>query len=175
MQRNPQRTSTLCAEHNFQRDPQGRHLTLRPVTRQELIDYAATLLCSDLLDRPAVKSSQDAMSFLRMRLCHEERELFGTLFLDHKHRAITFEVLFMGTLDFTAVHPREIARRALVLNAASVILAHNHPSGDPEPSDSDLKMTRRIRDALALVDVHVLDHVVLGHLGNVSMADRGLL
>ena len=138
---------------SFHRDHLGRHLTLRPVTRQELIDYAATLLCSDLLERPAVSGSHEAISFLRMRLCHEERELFGALFLDHKHRVIAFEVLFMGTLDFTAVHPREIARRALTLNAASVILAHNHPSGDPEPSDSDLKMTYRIRDALALVEV----------------------
>lgn len=165
-------------QHNsdsFHRDHLGRHLTLRPVTRQELIDYAATLLCSELLERPAVSGSHEAISFLRMRLCHEERELFGALFLDHKHRAITFEVLFMGTLDFTAVHPREIARRALALNAASVILAHNHPSGDPEPSDSDLKMTYRIRDALALVEVRVLDHVVLGQLGHVSMADRALL
>lgn len=160
---------------SFHRDHLGRHLTLRPVTRQELIDYAATLLCSDLLERPAVSGSHEAISFLRMRLCHEERELFGALFLDHKHRVIAFEVLFMGTLDFTAVHPREIARRALALNAASVILAHNHPSGDPEPSDSDLKMTYRIRDALALVEVRVLDHVVLGQLGHVSMADRALL
>lgn len=160
---------------SFHRDHLGRHLTLRPVTRQELIDYAATLLCSDLLERPAVSGSHEAISFLRMRLCHEERELFGALFLDHKHRVIAFEVLFMGTLDFTAVHPREIARRALTLNAASVILAHNHPSGDPEPSDSDLKMTYRIRDALALVEVRVLDHVVLGQLGHVSMADRALL
>ncbi|MBA3980326.1 MAG: DNA repair protein RadC [Alcanivorax sp.] len=160
---------------SFHRDHLGRHLTLRPVTRQELIDYAATLLCSDLLERPAVSGSHEAISFLRMRLCHEERELFGALFLDHKHRVIAFEVLFMGTLDFTAVHPREIARRALTLNAASVILAHNHPSGDPEPSDSDLKMTYRIRDALALVEVRVLDHVVLGQLGHVSMADRALI
>lgn len=169
MQRN------LCTEHTFGRDPQGRHLTLRPVTRQELIDYAATLLCHDLLARPALSSSYDALSFLRMRLCHEERELFGAVFLDHKHRVINFEVLFMGTLDFTAVHPREIARRALALNAASVILAHNHPSGDPEPSDNDLLMTHRIREALTLVEVRVLDHVVLGHMGHVSMADRGVL
>ncbi|MBZ2189440.1 DNA repair protein RadC [Alcanivorax sp. JB21] len=159
----------------FRRDAEGRHQTLRPVTEKELIEYASHLLCDDLLARPAVNGVDDATAFLRMRLCHEEREMFGALFLDHKHRVIGFEVLFMGTLNFTAVHPREVARRALALNAGAVILAHNHPSGDPEPSANDRSMTSRLRDALALVDVRTLDHVILGQNGNVSLAERGWL
>lgn len=159
----------------FRRDAEGRHQTLRPVTEKELIEYASHLLCNDLLARPAIKGADDAAAFLRMRLCREERELFGALFLDHKHRVISFEVLFMGTLNFTAVHPREVARRALTLNAGAVILAHNHPSGDPEPSADDRGMTHRVRDALALVDVRTLDHVILGEHGNVSLAERGWL
>jgi DNA repair protein RadC len=101
-------------------------------------------------------------------------EVFACLFLDTRHRVIAFEELFRGTIDGASVHPRELVRRALEHNAAAVILAHNHPSGVAEPSAADRQITTRLKDALALVDVRVLDHCVVGD-EIVSFAERGLL
>jgi DNA repair protein RadC len=97
------------------------------------------------------------------------------MFLDAQHRLLRFETLFRGTLTHTAVHPREILKRALALNAAAVVLAHNHPSGVAEPSRADELITGTLRQALQLVDVRVLDHVVVGRDATVSFAERGLL
>jgi DNA repair protein RadC len=108
-------------------------------------------------------------------MARSPRELFGCLFLDNRHRLIRYEVLFLGTVDRAAVHPREILRRALELNAAALILAHNHPSGVAEPSPSDLALTRDLKDLLARIDVRVLDHLVVGGDVMVSLAERGLL
>lgn len=100
-------------------------------------------------------------------------EVFACLFLDNKHRLIAFEKLFQGTIDAAAVYPREVVRRAMEHNAAAVILAHNHPSGVAEPSQSDHAITRRLVEALGLVEVRVLDHLVIGDGGWVSLASRG--
>jgi DNA repair protein RadC len=104
-----------------------------------------------------------------------EREVFGCLFLDNRHRLIALEEMFLGTIDGASVHPREVVKRALKLNAAAVILAHNHPSGVAEPSQADELITARIRDALALVDIRVLDHLVVGGTTVTSFAERGLI
>ena len=104
-----------------------------------------------------------------------EAEAFGCLFLDNRHRLIAFEILFHGTVDGASVHPREVVKRALEHNSAAVIFAHNHPSGVAEPSQADELITRRLRDALALVDIRVLDHVIVGLERCVSFAERGLL
>ena len=101
--------------------------------------------------------------------------MFGAIFLDNRHRVIGLEELFRGTIDGTSVHPRVVVQRALELNAAATIVFHNHPSGEPEPSQADRSLTRRLQEALALVDVRVLDHVVVGSQGTVSFAERGLL
>ena len=101
--------------------------------------------------------------------------MFACLFLDNKHRLIAFEKLFQGTIDAAAVYPREVVRRAMEHNAAAVILAHNHPSGVAEPSQSDHAITRRLVEALGLVEVRVLDHLVIGDGGWVSLASRGAL
>ncbi|MEQ3634858.1 DNA repair protein RadC [Alcanivorax sp.] len=100
-------------------------------------------------------------------------EVFACLFLDNKHRLIAFEKLFQGTIDVAAVYPREVVRRAMEHNAAAVILAHNHPSGVAEPSQADHAITRRLVEALGLVEVRVLDHLVIGDGGWVSLASRG--
>lgn len=100
-------------------------------------------------------------------------EVFGTLLLDSQHRLIAFDELFRGTIDSASVYPREVIKHAIEHNAAAVILVHNHPSGDPEPSDADRRITQRLKDALGLVDIRVLDHVVVGHEGYVSFAERG--
>ena len=120
-------------------------------------------------------ASADVRRYLRHRLGGRPREVFGALFLDAQHRLITFKEIFLGTLDSATVHPREVLRETLALNAAAVIFVHNHPSGVAEPSASDVKITERLRHALQLIDVRVLDHVVVTAGDAVSMAERGLL
>ena len=128
------------------------------------------------LKRDAVLNSPDrTRAFLKARLRHHGREVFACLFLDNRHRVIGFEELFGGTIDGASVHPREVVKRALHHNAAALIFAHNHPSGVAEPSHADRAITVRLRDALALVDVRVLDHFVVGDTEVVSFAERGLL
>lgn len=114
-------------------------------------------------------------AFLALQLAELEREVFGVLFLTSQHALIAFELLSVGTLTQTAVYPREVVRRALALNAGAVILTHNHPSGLPEPSRADELLTASLRQALALVDVRILDHCIVGRLQVVSMAERGML
>jgi DNA repair protein RadC len=113
--------------------------------------------------------------FLRNRLAPQTREVFACLFLDSRHRVITYETLFLGTVDRAAVHPREVMRRALELNAAALILAHNHPSGVAEPSSADIALTASLADLLSKVDVRLLDHLVVGRGREVSLAERGLM
>lgn len=123
-----------------------------------------------LLTDPAA-TKRFFLAWLRDR----RREVFAALFLDNRHRVIHCEALWQGTIDGASVYPREVVTRCLELNAASVIFAHNHPSGVAEPSDADRRMTHRLRDALALVDIRVLDHLVVGDGEVVSFAERGLL
>lgn len=123
-----------------------------------------------VLDSPA-----RVRAFLVLNLCELDREEFRVMFLDQGHALIAFECMSVGTLAQASVYPREVVRRALALNAAAVILAHNHPSGRPEPSRADEALTATLRQALALVDVRVLDHVAIGRLQAVSMAERGLM
>ncbi|MGH8279534.1 MAG: RadC family protein [Gammaproteobacteria bacterium] len=113
--------------------------------------------------------------YLIAQLRDRPHEVFCCLYLDNRHRVIAFEELFHGTLDGASVHPREVVRRILTHNAAAVIFAHNHPSGVAEPSDADRRLTQRLKDALALVDVRVLDHFVVGDGEATSFAERGLL
>ena len=112
---------------------------------------------------------------LLARLRERPHEIFACLFLDNRHRVIGFEELFRGTIDAATVHPREVAKRALELNAAAVVAVHNHPSGVAEPSRSDRAITNRLRDALALVEVRLIDHFVIGDGEVVSFAERGWL
>ena len=117
----------------------------------------------------------DTSEFLIARLRDQPQEIFCCLFLDNRHRVIRFEEMFRGTVDGTSVYPREVVRRALALNAAAVILAHNHPSGVAEPSQADESITRRLKAALDLVDIRMLDHLVVGDGLATSLASRGLL
>ena len=128
------------------------------------------------LRRPETFTSpQASRDYLCARLAGRPQEIFACLFLDTRHRLIRYEELFFGTIDGADVHPRELVRRALEHNAAAVILAHNPPSGVAEPSHADGRITQRIRDALALVDVRVLDHLVIGAGETCSLAERGLV
>ena len=122
-----------------------------------------------------LSNPQATREFLMARLRDRAQEVFACLFLDNRHRIISFDEMFYGTVDGAAVHPREVVKRAMHHNAAAVILTHNHPSGVAEPSRADEMLTRRIKDALALVDVRTLDHMVIGDSEAVSFAERGML
>jgi DNA repair protein RadC len=124
---------------------------------------------------PALGNPRATREFLRSSLRDRDHEVFCCLFLDNRHRVICFDEVFRGTIDGASVHPRDIVKLALTRNAAAVILAHNHPSGIAEPSQADEMITGRLRDALALVDIRVLDHIVVGDGACVSFAERGLL
>jgi DNA repair protein RadC len=122
-----------------------------------------------------IASPADSRGFLLMRLRDLPHEVFCCLFLDNRHRVLAFDELFRGTIDSTAVYPREVVKQALYRNAAAVILAHNHPSGVAEPSDADRLITGRIRSALELVDIRLLDHFIVGESECLSLGSRGEL
>jgi DNA repair protein RadC len=123
----------------------------------------------------AIRSPADTEEFLVARLRDLPHELFCCLYLDNRHRVLAFEELFRGTIDGTSVYPREVVKQALKINAAAVILAHNHPSGVAEPSQADERITRRVKSALELVDIRLLDHLIIGDSRSTSLASRGLL
>lgn len=124
---------------------------------------------------PALSAPEATRAFLLAQLRDRPYEVFCCLFLDNRHRVLAFEELFRGTLNGTAVYPREIVKRAMALNAAAVILVHNHPSGVAEPSRADEVLTERLKEALSLIEVRVLDHIVVGDGEAVSFSERGLI
>lgn len=130
-------------------------------------------LAQSLTEKELLTNPQMVKNFLRAKLRHQSHEVFAALFLDSQNRLLSFETLFTGTLDSCAVHPREVVKRALALHAASVIFAHNHPSGCAEPSAADKQITQRLKSALALIDIRVLDHLIVGNSEVVSLAERG--
>jgi DNA repair protein RadC len=142
---------------------------------QAVLEMAKRHLMETLQRDNVLNNPDQVREFLQAQLRDAQREVFLCLFLDTQHRVICSEILFLGTIDSSSVHPREVVRRALALNAAAVIFAHNHPSGIAEPSDADKRITLRLRDSLALIDVRVLDHMVIGDGQTVSLAERGLL
>ena len=141
----------------------------------ELLELTAKLIKERAKRIDYVSSPQASYKFLSACLAGKENEVFAAIFLDTQNGVICFEELFHGTLDSCAVHPREVVKRAIELNAASVIFAHNHPSGKAEPSSADKLITERLKSALTLIDVRVLDHFVIGVGEYVSFAERGLI
>ena len=142
---------------------------------QACLEMGRRFLAERLARGELLTSTEDTKNFLQAQLRDRRQEVFCVLFLDTRHRVLAFEELFQGTLNGTAVYPREVVKRALEHNAGAVILAHNHPSGVAEPSRADELLTTRLRDALALVDIRLLDHLVVGDGEMVSFSDRGLL
>lgn len=140
---------------------------------QAALEIGRRYLDSELRESEALTDPAASARFLKARLTAYPYEVFACLFLDNRHRVIAFEELFRGTIDGASVHPREVVRHCLAHNAAAVIFAHNHPSGVSEPSAADRAITLRLRDALALVDVRVLDHFVIGSGNPTSLASRG--
>ena len=147
-----------------------------PAPELAVIDAALAILARRLSEPGAVLDSPHAArEYVRLALAGIEREVFGVLFLDAAHRVIEWRVMFAGTLTQTSVHPRELVRAALRVNAAAVILAHNHPSGRAEPSRADELLTNELRQALAMIEVRVLDHLVVGWPHVASFAELGLM
>ena len=147
-----------------------------PLTAQRTVKRALTLLDRHLRETGvAFTSTQAARDWLKLKMAGLEREEFIVLYLNQQNQLIAYETLFTGTINSTEIHPREVVKRALYFNAATVIIAHNHPSGDPTPSQADKTITLRLMQALALVDIHLLDHLVVGGMEIVSFAERGWL
>ena len=149
------------------------------MTKYELaaINKAVRILESRLgyHQEPPISSPEASKELVFLKLGGKPDEHFAVAFLTNRHQLISFEMLFRGTVDGASVHPRVVVRRALELNAAAVIFTHNHPSGLPKPSTADTNITKRLKDSLALMDVRVLDHVIVGTEGTSSMAEAGLL
>ena len=152
----------------------GTYTVASPVTENDILSMARRLAKNRLAKGNAIERPSSAFIYLQTLMSQYEREVFGAIFLDNQHRIILFEEIFFGTLNVTNIHPREVVKKALAVNAAAVIFVHNHPSGDPEPSAADKKITVQLREALNLIDVRVLDHIVVGALSCISMAERGL-
>ena len=151
---------------------------LGPAKRAELVavlELARRALTEQLKDKPLFATPTAVRDYLQLQLGSRRHEIFAVLFLDSQHRLIALEELFRGTLTQTSVYPREVVVRALALHAASVVLAHNHPSGEAKPSRADEALTHTLKAALSLVDVRVLDHFVVTSSRAVSMAELGLL
>jgi DNA repair protein RadC len=142
---------------------------------QAALELARRHYREELSAGPAMKSPTATRNFLVAQLRDRPYEVFCVLFLDNRHRLIGFEEMFRGTIDGASVHPREVVRRALERNAAAVIFAHNHPSGVAEPSSADELITLRLKDALALVDIRTLDHLIVGDTRCISLAERGVI
>lgn len=142
----------------------------------ELILQACEILERRLFSQEPVLSCPAAVSsYLKLKLAPEEHEVFAAVFLNAQHRPLAFEVLFTGSIDGAAVYPRQLVKRALFHNAAALIISHNHPSGCTEPSTSDIQLTKRVREALKLVDVRLIDHFIVGSGQPLSFAERGLI
>lgn len=143
------------------------------VQLQAVLEMARRHLYEDVCSGDLLANPTSTRQFLQVQLRDEPREVFAALFLDSQHRLLAFETLFFGTIDGATVHPREVAKHCLRHNAAALIVAHNHPSGLAEPSQSDRRITERLRDSLALLDIRLLDHVVVGANDCVSFSERG--
>ena len=149
--------------------------SLFSVEEKDILNHAASILKSKLFvsEQTPLSSPELVKSFCQTSLAASEREVFGVIFLDNQHRVLRTKELFFGTIDAASVYPREVVKESLTTNASAVIFYHNHPSGDANPSQADRRITRRLTDALALVDIRVLDHFVVSFEGVVSFAERG--
>lgn len=145
------------------------------ISEPQILLWAESILEERFRRSNYITSPNHTRDYLRFTLTDKEREVFGMIFLDSQHGIIDFEILFHGTIDSAAVYPREVVKAALKHNAAAVILAHNHPSGSPEPSSADKRITNQIITALKTVDIRVLDHLIVGGAQSISFAECGLL
>jgi DNA repair protein RadC len=156
-------------------DQPGHNRVLRPVSAEEVIEFAFQIIAERCKPGVELTSVAATRRYLVSKLSAKESEVFACIFLDNRHRVIAYQELFFGTIDGASVHPREVVKQSLRYNAAALIVSHNHPSGVAEPSSADCSITQRLREALELIDVRLLDHVIVAGTETVSLAERGLL
>ncbi|EPM4772791.1 RadC family protein [Pseudomonas aeruginosa] len=154
------------------RDAQGRYLL---ATAEQILEAARQAIECKMQRGTSFTSPAAVKEYLRAKLAGFEHEVFAALFMDTQHRLIEYAEMFHGTIDGASVYPRELVKEALRLNAVAVIVSHNHPSGNPEPSGADRTLTQRLKEALGLVDVRVLDHIIVAGTDTTSFAERGLI
>lgn len=159
-------TLLICDEHSG---------ALRSATPEEILEAARATLARKLNRGARLESPRAVRDYLALSLSERPHEIFGVIYLDNRHRVIEWQELFRGTIDGASVHPREVVKEALARNAAAVILVHNHPSGVAEPSQADELVTRRVRDALLLVEIRVLDHLIVAGGSITSLAEQGCI
>lgn len=144
------------------------------LTDNQVLEAAAEILACKYVRQDAFSSSEATKDFLKFKLGKYEREVFAVMLLDSQHKLIDYQELFFGTINAASVYPRDVVKAVLTENAAAVIFAHNHPSGEAEPSQADIAITKRLQSALELIDVPVLDHIIIGETAS-SLAERGLI
>ncbi|MDR0780432.1 MAG: DNA repair protein RadC [Pseudomonadales bacterium] len=154
------------------RDTHGRYAL---ASAEQILEAARHVIDQKMQRGASCSSPATVREYLRAKLANFEHEVFAVMFLDSRHCLIEYVEMFRGTLDSAAVYPREVVKEALRFNAAAIVMTHNHPSGNPEPSEADKMMTKRLKDALALVDVRTLDHVIVAGGSTLSFAERGLI
>lgn len=159
-----------CKFQLFVRDTDGNYFA----AKDDFVIDSARKAVERLVSKGMKLTSPNLVrDYLWLQLAGYEAEVFGVVFLDSQHQVIEFTKMFFGTIDSASVYPREVVKKALQLNAGAVIFTHNHPSGNPEPSDADRRITQRLKEALGLIDVRVLDHIVVGGSESVSFAEKG--
>lgn len=159
------------AEHNLKIKANGRY---RGATEDEVIETALSIINARFQKGTTISAPRDAHQFLTLELGAIEHEIFAVLWLDTQHRVIAFEDLFRGTIDGASVYPREVVKTALAHNAAACILCHNHPSGVAQPSQADRLITDKLKAALGLIDIRIIDHIVVAE-STYSFAEHGLI
>jgi DNA repair protein RadC len=145
----------------------------KSISPDELLKIAASIVKDNMLSGESLTDINETKKYFSLKIGNLEYETFNCVFLDNRHRVIAMDELFRGTIGSASVHPREVVKEALKHNAAAIIFAHNHPSGEPEPSEADRQLTNKLKKALELVDIRVLDHIVIGGINSVSFAERG--
>lgn len=149
--------------------------TLRkPMTEHQILEKAAEIIATKFISNDMFTDAKATKEYLSFKLANYEKEVFAVILLNTQHQLIEYRELFFGTIDSASIYPREVVKAVLKANASAVIFAHNHPSGIAEPSEADKRITKRLTDALGLIDVRVLDHIVVGR-EPVSFAQRGLI
>lgn len=159
---------------NMVRDLAGSYAVHAPLSEDDILMAAEAIIGERFVRSGHFSKPEDAKRFLVHKLGTKEYEVFSVVFLDNQHRVIAFEAMFRGTINATSVYPREVVKRALALNANAVLVAHNHPSGLPEPSRADQDITFKLKAALDLVEIRLLDHIVVGGTETYSFTEHGL-
>lgn len=155
----------------YVKDSEGEY---RPATIKTIITESAKLAKAKIKGRK-LDSPEKSVNYLLAIFAHLEHEVFGAIFLDNQHQVIAYDDLFRGTIDGASVYPREVVKQALAHNAAAVVFAHNHPSGLAEPSSADIHLTNKLKEALSLIEIRTLDHIIIAHGQTHSFANHGYI